>query len=316
MHNTYICLMDTHMLPEPEKIRQSLREIVREWGLMHTHPCVSGVTLAQGHALIELQNGGELTIAQLASRLQLDHSSASRLASRLVASKLAQSKADNVDGRQRVLTLTAKGRETVSELHNISNQRVLNALNVLPQQERALVDQGLAIYARALRRVRQQEGHKLRPIRKSDDQAVARIIRTVMPEFGANGPGFAINDPEVDYMSRAYSSKGCAYFVLEKDKTILGGGGLAPLQGGQADTCELRKMYLLPEARGLGMGEQLLQKCLDTAKQLGYKTCYLETTSKMIQAQQLYQKLGFKPLQAPLGATGHCACDRWYSKEL
>ena len=90
----------------------------------------------------------------------------------------------------------------------------------------------------------------IRPIEPADDAAMAAIIRAVMPEFGASGDGFAINDPEVDWMSRAYSEPRHAYFVLERDGRVLGGAGIAPLAGGDASTCELRKMYFLPEARG------------------------------------------------------------------
>ena len=95
-------------------------------------------------------------------------------------------------------------------------------------------------------------GLDIRPIRAEDDPAMARIIRAVMPEFGATGSGFAINDPEVDWMSRAYAEPGCAYFVVERDGVVLGGGGVAHLEGGEADVCELRKMYFLPQARGRG----------------------------------------------------------------
>ena len=45
----------------------------------------------------------------------------------------------------------------------------------------------------------------IRPIQPTDDAAMAAIIRAVMPDFGACGPGFAINDPEVDWLSRAYA---------------------------------------------------------------------------------------------------------------
>ena len=44
----------------------------------------------------------------------------------------------------------------------------------------------------------------VRPITADDDAAMAQVIRTVMPEFGASGPGFAINDPEVDHLSAAF----------------------------------------------------------------------------------------------------------------
>src|SRR5207342_1007884 len=97
----------------------------------------------------------------------------------------------------------------------------------------------------------------IRSIRTEDDAVVASIIRTVMPEFGAVGDGFAINDPEVDWMSRAYAQPRSAYFVVERDGVVLGGGGVAPLDGGDGDTCELRKMYFLPQARGLGAGSAM-----------------------------------------------------------
>jgi putative acetyltransferase len=156
-----------------------------------------------------------------------------------------------------------------------------------------------------------------RPIRSEDDAAVAAVIRQVMPEFGAGGPGFAINDSEVDRMSAAYSATGAAYFVVtDESGRVVGGGGVAALEGGEPGVCELKKMYFLPEARGQGMGQVLLRHCLAVAQQLGYRTCYLETLSGMDQAIHLYRKLGFRPLCAPLGATGHGGCDHWFTMEL
>jgi putative acetyltransferase len=158
---------------------------------------------------------------------------------------------------------------------------------------------------------------KLRPIEPRDDAAVAAIIRKVMPEFGASGPGFAIHDPEVNGMSEAYARPGCAYWVVEDASgRVLGGGGIAPLDGGEPGICELRKMYFLPEVRGQGVGERLLRQCLAFARETGYRTCYLETLEGMKQAQKLYQRLGFQQLCAPMGATGHFGCDRWYALEL
>jgi putative acetyltransferase len=156
----------------------------------------------------------------------------------------------------------------------------------------------------------------LRPIVPADDAAIASIIRTVMPEFGAQGPGFAINDPEVDWMSRAYAQPRAAYFVVELDGAVLGGGGIAPLAGGDETVCELRKMYFRPAARGLGLGEALLRRCLATARSFDYRTCYLETLGGMAAAVRLYEKLGFERLAAPMGATGHHGCNRYYALAL
>jgi putative acetyltransferase len=156
----------------------------------------------------------------------------------------------------------------------------------------------------------------IRPIASSDDAAMADVIRAVMPEFGANGPGFAINDPEVDALSVAYGQPRAAYYVLDRNGTVLGGAGIAPLEGGANETCELRKMYVLPEARGFGHGRRLLERCLVSARQFGYRRCYLETLTGMDAAMKLYTQTGFKALPAPLGKTGHFACDRYYAIDL
>ena len=160
------------------------------------------------------------------------------------------------------------------------------------------------------------EGYLLRPIEARDDAAMARIIRTVMPEFGATGSGFAINDPEVDWMSRAYAEPRSAYFIVEHNGEAIGGGGVAPLAGGDDGTCELRKMYFLPQARGMGAGAAMMALCLQTARGFGFRQCYLETLHGMDAAMRLYERSGFQRLQAPMGATGHGGCNAFYLRAL
>ena len=157
----------------------------------------------------------------------------------------------------------------------------------------------------------------IRPIAAVDDAAMASVIHTVMPEFGATGSGFAINDPEVDWMNRAYAAPRSAYFVLEgAGGGVIGGGGVAPLQGGDPDTCELRKMYFLPEARGLGAGAAMMARCLDAARGFGFARCYLETLTGMDAAMRLYERSGFRRIDAPMGDTGHGGCNTFYLLDL
>jgi putative acetyltransferase len=156
----------------------------------------------------------------------------------------------------------------------------------------------------------------IRPIEPRDDAAVAAIIRSVMPEFGADGPGFAIHDAEVDSMSAAYSRPRAAYFVIELDGRVQGGAGVAPLEGSELDVCELRKMYFLPALRGRGAGQAAMTRCLDAARSLGFRRCYLETLTGMDAAQKLYVASGFRRIDAAMGATGHHGCNRFYLREL
>ena len=166
-----------------------------------------------------------------------------------------------------------------------------------------------------------QPAFRIRPIEAHDDAAVAAIIRSVMPEFGASGCGFAIGDPEVDWMHRAYAQPRSAYFVIERDDAsgnavVEGGGGVAPLIGGDAGTCELRKMYFLAELRGLGAGAALMARCLDAARGFGFDHCYLETLTGMDAAMRLYERSGFHRIDAPMGATGHGGCNTFYFRDL
>jgi putative acetyltransferase len=156
----------------------------------------------------------------------------------------------------------------------------------------------------------------IRPIEARDDAAMAAIIRTVMPEFGATGCGFAISDPEVDWMSRAYARPRSAYFVVVDNGTVLGGGGVAPLEGGDPGVCELRKMYFLPQARGQGAGAAMMARCLDAARGFGFRECYLETLSGMDAAMKLYERSGFARIDGPRGATGHGGCNTFYLRVL
>jgi putative acetyltransferase len=158
----------------------------------------------------------------------------------------------------------------------------------------------------------------LRPIRPADDAIVAGLIRDVMTEHRLTGQGFAIHDVEVSAMSRAYAQPSARYFVVERGGEVVGGGGFARLHGSGAGdaTCELRKMYFRPAARGLGIGRALLDLLLAEMAACGYRRCYLETTSWMDRAHRLYLAAGFTEQPGPEGCTGHHGCDRFFARAL
>lgn len=156
----------------------------------------------------------------------------------------------------------------------------------------------------------------IRRIEAKDSAFMAEIIQSVMTEYGAVGEGFSIKDPEVRDMYRAYAGERSAYFVLEQDGHVVGGAGVAALAGAGPETCELRKMYFLPEARGNGQGRRMLEFCLQVAREMGFRRCYLETMETMGEARALYLHSGFVPLPGPEGATGHFGCNAWYMREL
>ena len=160
------------------------------------------------------------------------------------------------------------------------------------------------------------ENYLIRSIEPRDDAAIAQVIRAVMPEFGAGGEGFAIHDAEVDMMHAAYAGPRASYYVVEMDGQVMGGGGVAALEGGDEDVCELRKMYFLPALRGHGAGHALMRRCLASARAMGFHRCYIETLDGMDGARALYLKSGFRPIDRPMGSTGHFGCNRFYLRDL
>ncbi len=156
----------------------------------------------------------------------------------------------------------------------------------------------------------------IRPISKEDNPVIATIIRSCLTEFGANKPGTVFYDKTTDQLFELFQENGAAYFIAEQEDKIVGGGGIFPSPGLPAGTCELVKMYLLPEVRGTGIGATLMNKCMSMAKELGFVSMYIETLPELKKAISVYEKFGFSYLDKPLGDTGHFGCSVWMLKSL
>lgn len=156
----------------------------------------------------------------------------------------------------------------------------------------------------------------LRPIRADDNAPLAAIIRATLAAVGLDRPGTVHSDPSTDHLHELFQRRGSAYVVAERAGRVLGGAGILHTDGLPPDTVELARVYLVPEARGLGLGRQLVEQCLNVAASYGYRRIYLETVAEMVEALPLYEKLGFHYLTRPLGDTGHFSLDIWMLKEL
>lgn len=162
-----------------------------------------------------------------------------------------------------------------------------------------------------------KEDIHVRTIRKEDNKALALIIRKTLEEFGANRPGTVYFDPTTDALYQLFeSTPASVYLVAEQGGELFGGGGIFPSPGLPADTCELVKMYLLPKARGLGIGKKIIEACIAFAKESGFRNIYIETMPELKQAMKTYEKFGFVYLDGPMGDTGHFGCELWMLKRI
>lgn len=156
----------------------------------------------------------------------------------------------------------------------------------------------------------------IREIQKGDNEQIAAVIRQVFVNDNFPKTGTAFADPQLDAMFETYKQPKAIYYVVDDNGKLIGGAGVSQLENSKENICELQKMYFLPEARGKGVGLQMIQKCLESATEFGYEKCYLETLPEMLAAQKLYTKVGFEYLCEPMGNTGHSTCPVWMIKAL
>lgn len=156
----------------------------------------------------------------------------------------------------------------------------------------------------------------IREIQQKDNESIAKVIRTIFHELDAPKAGTAYADPILDTLYEVYQAPRSVYYVVELEGKVVGGCGIAPLENAEVSVCELQKMYFAPEIRGFGYAEKIIKKCLEFAKTQGFEICYLETLSFMTTAQKLYKRMGFEPIDGPMGNTGHNSCEVWMTKNI
>lgn len=142
------------------------------------------------------------------------------------------------------------------------------------------------------------------------------MIRAVLTEMGVPKIGTAYEDKALDDMYGTYDEPRKEYYVVEENERIIGGAGIAPLENGEPEICELQKMYFLPETRGRGIGSEMMETCINFAKEADFEQVYLETLPYMENARKLYSRNGFRSLEKPMGDTGHYNCTMWMIKDI
>ena len=157
----------------------------------------------------------------------------------------------------------------------------------------------------------------IRAIEAKDNEAIKDLVINTLTEFGATGDGFASSDAELEDMYTNYQAANKYFYVVEKNGKVLGGAGVAPLDGEeQSGICELRKMYFDGQLRGHGIGKKMIDKCIEKAREIGFHSMYLETIPDMKIAQNLYKSRGFEYLDNSKGSTCHHACQVFMLKKL
>ncbi len=137
---------------------------------------------------------------------------------------------------------------------------------------------------------------------------VKKIAFSVMDEYGIRPETIPAN---YDLNNLEWAFKNGYFGLIQNgEKQFVGTFGLYRLN---ETTGEIRKMYLLPEARGYGIGQWMVHFLLKKAKNLGYQRVELETDRALKEAVSLYRKMGFTQIE---NCKATSKCDLTFYLEL
>ena len=133
----------------------------------------------------------------------------------------------------------------------------------------------------------------IRSASNQDEERITALVSNVLAEFGLQ-IDLEETDADLRDIESSYLQAGGVFEVIEDEQgNLLGTVGLYPID---ESTCELRKMYFVPKARGLGLGKYILERAIARAGELGFERIVLETASVLKAANHLYVKYGFRPI--------------------
>jgi putative acetyltransferase len=137
--------------------------------------------------------------------------------------------------------------------------------------------------------------YQIRIATNHDIPSIKNVVFSSLSEFGLN-PDENGKDKDLNNIESSYlSNNGFFGVVIQREANlIVGCFGLFPLN---ENICELRKMYLLKETRGKGLGKFILDTATQTAREKHYKKIILETISILTTAIFLYKRYGFKEIK-------------------
>jgi putative acetyltransferase len=151
---------------------------------------------------------------------------------------------------------------------------------------------------------------EIRAVMEPDVGAVVALVRSVLADYGLTFGEGSETDAQLTTLPASYTDAGGAFWVALLGGAIVGTVGVYPVSDG---VLELRKMYLLRDARGRGIGQRLLDVATAFASARGARALVLDTTEQMKDARALYERNGFVRDDTQVRGA---RCSRGYRKDL
>ncbi len=279
-----------------QAVRAFNRFYTRQIGVLRDGLLKSPFSLTELRVLYEIAHRDQPTATELCQQLGLDPGYLSRILRGFEKRGLVRKSASQVDGRQSLLELTARGKETFAALDARQSEEVAAMLCQLPVSEQARLVQAMRVIETVLgNRPESKTPYILRTHQPGDmGWVVHRHGVLYAQEYGYDETFEALVAEIAARFIQHFDPKRERCWLAEKDGEIVGSVFLVKKS---KTVAKLRLLLVEPSARGLGIGKRLVSECLRFARQVGYKKMVLWTQSELPAARHLYQEAGFRLVQ-------------------
>ncbi len=270
-------------------LRRFNRCYTQRIGLLDESYLGTGRPLGPSRLLFEI--GAEGTgVGELRRRLGLDSGYLSRLLRQLEQDELVTVIRDPTDGRQRVVRLSPKGRREWRRLDERSERVARRLVDPLSDRQRLELASALTTAERLLRAATVAID-LVDPRSSAARSALAQYFGELDDRFRS---GFDPHDGGADSDASALRPPDGAFVVMFSDHTPVGCGGLQRID---EHTGEIKRMWIHPDWRGLGLGHRLLARLEAVAGELGHTRIVLDTNETLLEAIAMYTRAGYHPIE-------------------
>jgi DNA-binding MarR family transcriptional regulator/N-acetylglutamate synthase-like GNAT family acetyltransferase len=275
-----------------DAVRRFNRFYTRRIGVLREGLLGSPYTLTEARLLYELAQGGQATASALGRELGLDLGYLSRLLQGLRRRGLVRAKRAAHDGRQSLLTLTAKGRQAFRVLNSRSRDEMASMLKPLGERDRNRLVEAMRTVQGLLTSEKTDSAVLLREPRPGDlGWVVHRHGALYAEEYGWDERFEALVAGIVARFVKHFDAARERCWIAEIDGERVG----AVLVVKQSrSTAKLRLLIVEPRARGRGLGRRLVEECIAFARAKGYRKLALWTQSNLAAARAIYKRCGFR----------------------
>jgi DNA-binding MarR family transcriptional regulator/GNAT superfamily N-acetyltransferase len=274
-------------------VRGFNRFYTRQLGLLERGLLGSDFTLTEARVLYELAHRKASTASAIGKDLGLDLGYLSRLLKKFGRRRLIERTRSSSDGRQHQLKLTRKGRDAFEPLDRAAKVQIAGMIDPMTQTQRCELVEAMWKAQRLLRPVdAPAPPYRLRSLRTGDmGWIIHRQAVLYAQEYGWDETYEHLITDILGRFVRDFDAEAERAWVAEAEQKIVGSVFLVRAS---ATLARLRLLYVEPEARGLGIGRQLVRECIEFARTRGYQKLSLWTNDVLSSARRIYEAAGFK----------------------